>query len=390
MFRRVSALFALLAAVVSLRAADTEERIRRVEQGLRPRSAAQGKPIPKWTVAERLQFYKVPSVSIAVVDGGKVAWARGYGLTAAEGGKPVTPETLFQAASISKHVGAMVALHLVDQGKLSLDEDVNLKLRSWKVPENEFTKTEKVTLRRLLNHSAGLTVHGFRGYAEGEPVPTLLQVLDGIPPANSAPIRADVQPGTLWRYSGGGYEVMQQLVMDVAGKLFPQLAREFVLGPLRMTHSTFEQPLPARPLANAATGHRANGAAIKGRWHTYPELTAAGLWTTPSDLARVIIELQTGGHVLKPETQREMLTKVLGNYGLGLGLRDTGGQKSFNHGGSNEGFKCEMFGYLTGGRGAVVMTNGDRGGELAQEIMASIADEYDWVDYRIPVTANRH
>ncbi len=237
----------------------------------------------------------------------------------------------------------MVALHLVDEGKLSLDEDVNLKLRSWKVPENEFTAKEKVTLRRLLNHSAGLTVHGFAGYAADEPVPSLLDLLDGKKPANSAPIRVDILPGTQHRYSGGGYEVMQQLVMDVTGKSFPELAQEFVLGPLGMTRSTYRQPLPSDLEANAAAGHRGDGAMLKGRWHTYPEMAAAGLWTTPSGLARVVLEIQKGGgRVLKPATQREMLTQVLGDYGLGFCLAETEGHKSFAHGGSNEGFQCML------------------------------------------------
>jgi CubicO group peptidase (beta-lactamase class C family) len=376
-------LAALFAFVVSLCAADLDPKVQRVAQGLMPAKATPGQPVPKWTIAERLQFYKVPGVSVAVIVDGRVEWARGFGTTSVEGGKPVDAETLFQAASISKHVAALVALHLVDEGKLSLDEDVNRKLRAWKVPENEFTKTEKVTLRRLLNHSAGLTVHGFPGYAAGAPVPSLVEVLDGRKPANTDPVRVDKIPGTLWRYSGGGYEVMQQLVEEVAGKPFPQLAREIVLGPLGMRHSTFEQPLPKRLEANAASGHTSSGATIPGKYHTYPEMTAAGLWTTPSDLALVVHELQTGGHVLKPETQRQMLTKVLGDYGLGLGLTETNGQKAFSHGGSNAGFQCMLFAYREGGRGAVVMTNGDRGGALANEIMRSIAAEYGWVDYKV-------
>lgn len=376
-------LAALLAFVVSLCAADLDPKVQRVAQGLRPAKATPGQPVPKWTIAERLQFYKVPGVSVAVIVDGKVEWARGFGITSAEGGKQVDAETLFQAASISKHVAALVALHLVDEGKLSLDEDVNRRLRAWKVPESEFTKTEKVTLRRLLNHSAGLTVHGFPGYAAGASLPSLVEVLDGRKPANTAPVRVDTTPGTLWRYSGGGYEVMQQLVEDVAGKPFPQLAHEIVLGPLGMRHSTFEQPLPKRLEANAASGHTPDGAAIPGKYHTYPEMTAAGLWTTPSDLALVVHELQTGGHVLKPETQRQMLTKVLGDYGLGLGLTETNGQKAFSHGGSNAGFQCMLFAYREDGRGAVVMTNGDRGGALANEILRSIAAEYGWVDYKV-------
>lgn len=334
-------------------------------------------------VQQSMEALKVPGVSIAVLKDGKIDWARGYGVTAVEGGKPVTPETLFQAASLSKHVAALVALRLVDEGKLSLDEDVNVKLRSWKVPENEFTRTEKVTLRRLLNHSAGLTVHGFRGYAEGEPVPTMLDLLDGKKPANSAAIRVDVVPGTTWRYSGGGYEVMQQLVMDVTGKPFAQLAKETVLEPLGMTHSTFEQPLPARFDSNAASGHNGAGKPIPGRWHTYPEMTAAGLWTTPSDLARVAMELQKGGHILKPATRTAMLTRVVGDYGLGLGLGETDGQKSFSHGGSNAGFRCSLFAYRDNGKGAIVMTNSDRGGQLAEEILKTIAAESEWPGQRV-------
>ncbi len=150
-----------------------------------------------------------------------------------------------------------------------------------------------------------------------------------------------------------------------------------------MTKSTYEQPLPPARENEAATAHDSKGRPIRGKYHTYPEMAAAGLWTTPSELARVVLELQTGGHVLKPATQREMLTKVLGNYGLGLALGETEGQKSFSHGGSNAGFQCMMFAYLSGGRGAIVMTNGDRGGGLAAEILRSIAAEYGWPDYKV-------
>jgi CubicO group peptidase (beta-lactamase class C family) len=381
-FRRSALLAFAVLAVVPLKAADVDAHVQRVEQGLRPAVAIAGHPQVKWTVIERLKFYKVPGVSVAVIADGKVEWARGYGVVA-EGGKPVDAQTLFQAASISKSVASMVALRLVDEGKLSLDENVNLKLRSWKVPDNDFTKQEKVTLRRLLNHSAGLTVHGFAGYAADAPVPSLIEVLDGKKPANSAAIRVDITPGTQWRYSGGGYVVMQQLLIDVTGKPFPQLAKELVLGPLGMTRSTYQQPLPATLEGNAAAGHLVDGAMVKGRRHTYPEMAPAGLWTTPSDLARFAIQLQSGDHVLKPATRREMLTKVLGNYGLGLSLAETDGHKSFSHGGSNEGFKCMMFAYQDSGNGAVVMTNGDRGTALADEILRSIATEYGWSDYKV-------
>ncbi len=372
----------LVSATLTFAAGVLDEKIHRVENGLLRPVAIKGQPVQKLTIAERLKHFRVPGVSVAVVSGSRIEWARAYGQAAAGAGRRVTADTLFQAASISKPVAAVVALRLVEMGRLALDEDVNLKLRSWKVPDNDFLKSEKVTLRRLLSHTAGLTVHGFRGYAAGEEVPTLRQLLDGTKPANSAPVRADVVPGSRWRYAGGGYEVMQQLVEDVTGKPFPQVAKELVLAPLGLRRSTYQQPLPERRAAGVATGHRATGAAIQGRWHTYPEMAAAGLWTTPSELCRVILEIQKPGKVLKPSTAREMLTPVLGNYGLGFSLGETEGAKSFSHGGSNEGFRCTLFAYRDSGRGAVVMTNGDRGGALGREVLASIAAEYGWPDFK--------
>jgi len=350
----------------------------RVENGLRPPAIAEGQRT--WSIAERMAYYKVPGVSIAVIAHGKVEWARGYGVTAV-GGPPVNKETLFQAASISKPLTALMALSLVDEGKLSLDEDVNLKLRSWKVPENEFTKGHSVTLRELLNHSAGMTVHGFPGYEAGKKLPSLLDILAGSGAANTPPIRGEIIPDTAFSYSGGGYIVVQQLAMDVTGKPFPQLMQERVLTPLGMTHSTFEQPLPDSLEANAAAAHTRDGKMIEGRWHTYPEMAAAGLWTTPSDLARVVLELQHGSHILKPATQAEMLTGRHGDYGLGIGLGNNGGRKSVSHNGGNAGFLCQMFGYLDGSGGAVVMTNSDVSMALTSEIMRSLAAEYGWADY---------
>jgi len=372
---------AVLLAAWSL-GAQVEEKIRRVENGLLRATAIRGRPAQKYTIAERMKEHKVPGVSIAVVARGEIEWARGYGLAAAPGGKAVDAGTLFQAASISKPVAAMAAMRLVEMGKLSLDEDVNRKLRSWKVAENAFTAKEKVTLRRLLSHTAGLTVHGFPGYAAGAAVPALRQLLDGAAPANTAAIRVDILPGSRHRYSGGGYEVMQQLVEDVTGKPFPAVARELVLGPLGMSRSTYEQPLPPRYAAGAATAHRGNGEAIAGKWHTYPEMAAAGLWTTPSDLARVILEIQKPGKVLNAETVDRMLTGVIGDYGLGFSVGRKDGTRSFAHGGANAGFRCGLWGYRDTGNGAVVMTNGDRGGELASEVLRSIAAEYGWPDHR--------
>lgn len=362
------------------------ERIVRVESGLMSAVIIKDQ-VATMTLLDRMKHYKVPGVSVAVINDGKIEWAKGYGVTEVGGSSPVTAETMFQAASISKPVAAMGMLALVEKGLLSLDEDVNAKLKSWKVPDNDLTKEQKVTLRRLANHSAGLTVHGFRGYAAGESVPTTVQVLDGQKPANSAAVRVDILPGSRWRYSGGGITVMQLLMAETTGKTFPALMQELALGKLGMKNSTYEQPLPADKTTKAAMGHRANGEIVKGKFHTYPEMAAAGLWTTPTDLAKFAIELQKSkagksNKVLSQAMTVQMLTKQSGDYGLGVGVGGEGNKATFSHGGSNEGFKCNLFAYSETGQGAVVMTNGDLGGQLASEIFRSIAREYGWPDFK--------
>jgi CubicO group peptidase (beta-lactamase class C family) len=364
-----------------------EQRIARVEAHLVPGIVVTNGPAVATTMAARMRFHNVPGVSVAVINNGAVEWARGYGVREAGGTQPVTVHTRFQAASISKPVAAMAALGLVQEGRLALDEDVNAKLKSWKVPENDLTKQQKVTLRRILSHSAGLTVHGFPGYAADAPVPTLVQVLDGIKPANTAAIRVDLLPGSMWRYSGGGYTVMQQLLVDITGRAFPQLMKDTVLQPLGMTDSMYEQPLPQSLRSQAASAHGVEGNVIAGRYHTYPEMAAAGLWTTPTDLAKFAVAVRDAAAgrstpVLSQATAKEMLTLQKGAYGLGLSLDGTPGRSArFGHGGANEGFRCLMLAYLDTGHGAVVMTNGDNGGRIAPEILRAVAAEYGWPDF---------
>jgi CubicO group peptidase (beta-lactamase class C family) len=364
-------------------AADSAARAARVERSLVPLVRVRGRSYPPATIERRMRALGVPAVSVAVVDSGRVAWARAYGLADVGAGRRATPATLFQAASMSKPVAAFAALRLVAAGHLALDDDVNARLTSWRVPASAAAGGQPVTLRRLMTHTAGLTVHGFPGYAADSAVPTTVQVLDGTRPANTAPVRVDVAPGTRWRYSGGGITVMQLLMTDVARRPFAALMQEQVLGPAGMSHSTFEQPLPAHRAADAATGYRRGGDAIRGRYHAYPEMAAAGLWTTPSDLGRWIIAVQraaagASGALLPRSLATEMLTRGMGGWGLGVGVEGAGDSLRFSHGGSNEGFRGQFVGYAAGGRGVVVMTNGDAGGPLAAEIVAAVTREYGW------------
>jgi CubicO group peptidase (beta-lactamase class C family) len=374
-----------VASTETKKANGIKERMARVENGLLPPLLVKDTAPKKMNNDERMKHYKVPGVSVAVINNYTVEWAKGYGVKDVGTNEAVTIDTMFQAASISKPVATMGMLRLVQEGKLGLDEDVNVKLKSWKVSENEFTKEKKVTLRGLVTHNAGLTVHGFRGYGATEPVPTLVQILNGEKPANSARIVNDTAPGKIWRYSGGGFCVMQQLVVDVTGKPFPQFMEEKVLSKIGMQNSTYEQPLSPTRAAQAATGHRFKGEIVKGKWHTYPEMAAAGLWTTPTDLAKLAIEVQKAklgksSKVLSQAMTEQMLTRQFENWGLGFSREGQDTKATFSHGGSNEGFRCHFVAFTGGGQGAVVMTNSDNGSALAQEIIRSIAAEYGWAE----------
>src|SRR5215472_13154725 len=342
-----------------------DERIHRVETGIPPIPAPDKAGPLQLDLQKLMELFKVPGLSVAVIDNYKIAWAKAYGVTAIGGAEPVTMKTLFQAGSISKPVAATGALYLVEHGKLSLDEDVNNKLVTWKVPENEFTKDQKVTLRRLMTHSAGLTVHGFPGYATNEPIPTLVQIFNGEKPANTAPIRVDFVPGSKVRYSGGGVTIEQQLMMDVTSTPFPQFMQKNVLEKIGMTHSTYEQPLPPARAALTATGTYSDGRSVPGKWHIYPEMAAAGLWTTPTDLAKFAIEIALSkhgksNHVLSQAMTQEMLTPVMEGAGLGFFLdKDNPGQ--FGHNGADEGFQALLTMNSELGNGVVIMANSDMG-----------------------------
>lgn len=360
-----------------------DARIKRIEQGLLPAVLIKGDP--SWSIAERMKFYKAPGLTIAVIKDFKVDWARAYGVKDIESNEPVTTDTLFQAGSISKSVNAMVAMKKVEQGKISLDEPINNKLVTWKLPENEFTAKKKVTLRNLLSHTGGTTVHGFPGYAVSEKVPTLPQVLDGASPANTAPVRVDFEPGSKFRYSGGGTTIAQLAIMDIEKQPYPEIAKKTVLEPLRMTNSTYSQPLPDDWRKQAASGHRQDGSLVAGKIHVYPEMAAAGLWTTPTDLAKFAIDLQLSlagraNKVLSKGSVETMTTSFMENVGLGFFIEKHGDALYFGHGGADEGFRAEMLVSRDKGYGAVVMTNSDNG-NILREVLRGVAREYGWDEF---------
>ncbi len=355
--------------------------IKAIENGLMKSIQIKGKTIQTFNIIERMEFYKVPGVSIAIIENGTLKWAKGYGYANTETGTKVDTETLFQAGSISKPIAAMAALKLYDEDQVALDTDVNRYLKTWKVPQSRHTSVEKVTLEKLLTHTAGMTVHGFPGYQQQDTFPPINDVLNG--EGNTGKIEVDTLPGSIWRYSGGGYTVMEKVVEDVSGLPLEDFLEQHILHPMGMKNSTYQQPISEKYQHNISAAYDRGGALIKGLWNNYPEQAAAGLWTTPSELAQYIIAIQrikkgkTDG-VLSPETVDLMLTKHKNGWGLGPSLQNEGDSLLFGHGGKNAGFTNNMIASVHNGYGVIVMTNADNGGALITEIENAVTKHYGW------------
>ena len=339
----------------------------------------------RFSLSERMAYYLVPGVSIAVVDEGGLVWAQAFGVRKAGTDEPLTPETMMQAASVSKVVAALGAMRLVQDGTLSLDDDVNQSLKSWKVPSSPLAHEERVTLRRILSHTSGVGVHGFDGYARGSAMPSIRDILDGRSPATNEPVRIERTPGSTFGYSGGGYAILQQLIEDRLGESEAAYLDRVVLEPLGMSRSVFEVPLSPDRLAGAAWAHDGMGQPIEGQFHEYPTTGASGLWTTPSDLARLIIEVQNvmagaPGKIVSNEAMSQMLTVVSPPLGLGFWLEGEGSARRFSHDGAGDGNLSRICAYVEGGKGYAVMLNGRSSPELLFEIERGIATAFGWPD----------
>jgi len=360
-----------------------KEKIQRIENGLQSRLQIQYRDSTIksiYNIEERMQELKIPGLSIAVLNNGVIEWAKGYGIADSLENRKVTTETLFQAGSISKPVAATRALQLAEQGLIDLDSNVNAYLSSWELPDNKFTENEKVTTRRILHHKSGLTVSGFIGYKKEETVPSIPEILDG--KGNTDPVRVYKEPGGIWNYSGGGYTIMQHMLTDIEQKQFPKIMMTNVLRPLGMKSSTYENPLPEEYHSRAATGYNFDGTQVEGKWWVYPEMAAAGLWTTPSELIlwakeiQHILQTQKDG-LLQAKTVNEMLTPHEDDYGLGPYVLDL----TFGHGGADEGFRAELLVWKETSNAVVIMVNSQNGSTIMREILLSIVQEYNLPDY---------
>jgi CubicO group peptidase (beta-lactamase class C family) len=367
---------------------DIEKKIKAVENNLGLWVNIEGAN-NHYTLEERMAFYRVNGVSIAVINDYKIEWARGFGWADSAAQLPVTNATLFQAGSISKSLNGVGVLKLVQEGKLNLSTDINDYLKTWKFPYDSLSKGKKITMANLLSHTAGLNIHGFPGYEAGTLLPTRSQILDGVAPANTKAVRSAFEPGLKYQYSGGGTTISQAIVEDITGRPYDEYMWTNVLKPMGMLSSTFTQ-LPVKEAEFLrSTAYYNDGKAVKGRYHIYPEQAAAGLWTNPTDLAKYIIETQEAlrgksAKVLSPEMTKLRLTPFVDtSAALGVFIFKKGGRSYFQHGGVDEGFVSQYFGSLEGGDGVVVMAN-TYNTAILSEIINSVATVYNWSGFYQP------
>jgi len=374
------AMTALAMLGIGASAPSSDPRIDQLERDIVPAVLLKGAPVPHRSLTDAMAKAHVPGLGIAFIHGGQIAWTRSYGI-ACDDGAAVTARTRFQAGSISKSIATLGAMRLVDQKRVALDTDINRYLKTWKVPASDLAAGSPVTLRGLLSHTAGINGRAYPGYARGGPVPTLLQVLDGEPPANTVPVRITLKPGAQWSYSGGGYTIVQAMIGDVTGRPYASWMQSAVLNPLAMRDSGYAEPMAAH-----ACGHGNDGAQVPGGYHLYPAQAAAGLWTTPSDLARALIAVQRSlggakGALLSRATATTMLETVKPGHSIGFDVGGTPAARWFRKAGDTEGFAALAVAYRNGD-GVVVMPNGAGGSALAEDVVRSVARLYRWPDFR--------
>ncbi len=347
--------------------------------------------ISKYSIIDRMKFYKIPSVSIAVINNGKIEWTKTYGYADIETKRLANTTTLYQVASITKSVNGLGIMKLVQDGKLTLTKDIRNYLKSWTFPDNELSKNKLITLKNLLSHTAGLSVHGFIGYSTSDSIPTINQILNGERPANNESIKPIYPINEHFEYSGGGYSVIRKILDDNISSNYDSLMQAVVLKPLKITNSTFSQPLLTQ-YKNYAYGSDKEMQPLKGNYYIYPEQSAGGLWSTATDIAKFVLSIQNDlkgspNSLIDKHLSDEMLTPVLNNYALGFGVVQKSGEKYFWHEGENYGYNSIYYGSFTTGKGVVILTNGypSNGQPFIQELLNSVATAYSWKDFYNPI-----
>lgn len=339
----------------------------------------------RYSLEERMAAYSVPGVAVAIIENGEVVFASGYGVRKSGVTERVDADTVFSAGSVSKVATASLILRLASAGALDLDAPVAAQLHSWSLPDYPAFDENRITLRTILSHTSGFNMHGFRDFQPGDDLPSTIETLEGRSPAVNAPLTLLSEPGSAYRYSGGGYTLAQQIVDDVDPAAdFDAIAYTHLLVPLGMTRSTFTNPLP-QDHGNIAMAHDRSGApvALPRGYEAFPESAASGLWTSANDLATLVTALlasyQDDDGFLPRSLAQDMMTPVSpSEHGLGPRIEGRDEVLLFHHGGTNSSYHAWIEGYLATGDGLVILTNGSGANGLITEIRNAVSDAMNW------------
>ncbi|WP_449539668.1 serine hydrolase domain-containing protein [Ferdinandcohnia sp. Marseille-Q9671] len=336
-------------------------------------------------IQERMEHYKVQGVSIALIKNGQISGTENYGILEANSNRKVNENSIFSACSISKFIAGLTALKLVEEGHLTLDENANDRLVTWKVPENNYTKIKKVTLRNLLSHQSGILdpEGSFYELRSDIGTPLLVELLEGKTPYCKDPIEVHYEPESEFHYSDAGYCIIQQLIEDVTRTPFYQVVNKFIFQPLGMKNSYFHNTLEEIEKKEFSCGHNRKGEVVNGKYPIYPYPTASGVWTTSLDLATLVLELMDA---VKGESKigiskslaKEMITSQRGKSwtGLGVFLEGTGTELEVTALGWGVGFQCMVVAYPHIEKGTIIMTNTELGVHQMKGIIGEIYKSY--------------
>ena len=331
----------------------------------------------QFRINSQLEKYKVKGASIAVIDEGEIIWNEGFGLTNEY--DSVSTYTMFQAGSISKPIAALAALKLVSEGKIDLDTDINEYLSSWTLSGTSFDSIHKITLRKLLSHTAGINVSSFSGYQSSDSIPTLNEILNG--EASNKKIELVAIPGVEWNYSGGGYAIIQKIIEDVTNEPYYDFLKREILNPLKMDHTRYL--FTSNDSTLSVSAGFVDGQILNDNFLIYYQPTAAGLWSTSQDLAKFCLGIQniiSGDRtdLISRDLADEMMKKNLNDWGLGFQLKYAGDSLMFQHDGNTKGFTASLKAFVGKKKGVVVMTNADMEQNLIPEIIRTVAFHYEW------------
>lgn len=363
----------------------TKSRIKSLEKGLLRAVYFKGQRPEKLRLVDRMAFYKVPGISIAVMDKFQIEWVKAYGYKDIIQYQKVTPETAFQVGELSQPVSAATVLRLVEENVLKLDEQLGTYFTEIAFAGRKFRPSEKIsiTLSSLLSHAAGFYPWTSSGYSRTSATPDLAQILRGEEPAQNYFSFRGFDPEAGVRFSDFNYVLLEKYLEDKTGKKLDELARKEVFSRLGLKNTFFGLPVSG----DIASGHLREGPEVDGSWYKYPEQAARGLWSTPSDYLKFVIDLmdcaRTGKKgLLSAELARQMLSPQAPQIGYGFRLEGEHEKFKIYMKGKTHGYRTALLIYPALGQGVVVMTNSENGGVLIDEILRGLSAVYNWPDFK--------